>query len=264
MKSAIKRHGGKTYLQPKIVEKASQFKYKRFLDAYCGGCNVLLNLPCEGISEWANDTHSQLTNFWKVLRHKPNQLIRVLGNIPMSEFSFESALVPMDDDVEQAVSFFVRNRMGRQAKGKSYATPTGRQRRNMNEHVSAWWGAIEGLPELHERLRRVEIWNRPAVEAIKTLDGEDLLVYCDPPYMHEVRVTTDDYEEHEMTPEQHEELLKTLSCMQGKFMLSGYRTKLYDSYAFANDWRLLEFPMSNSASGAKTKGIKIECLWSNF
>jgi len=57
---------------------------------------------------------------------------------------------------------------------------------------------VDGLPEVHGRLRRVEVWNRPAIEAIQRLDDPGLLVYADPPYMHETRATKQEYGEYEM------------------------------------------------------------------
>ena len=59
-----------------------------------------------------------------------------------------------------------------------------------------------------ERLRGVQIENRPAVELIKRFDYENVLVYCDPPYMLETRHGKQ--YRHEMDKEDHEELLEAL------------------------------------------------------
>ena len=42
-----------------------------------------------------------------------------------------------------------------------------RTRRQMNGNVSEWLSAVEGLPEVHHRLKRVLIENMPAIELIK-------------------------------------------------------------------------------------------------
>ena len=94
---------------------------------------------------------------------------------------------------------------------------------------------MDGLPEAHERLRRVEIWNTGACEFIKKLDSPETMFYCDPPYLHETRVSVDAYE-YEMSVEDHVDLLAELAECDGKFMLSGYRSELYDEFAENCDW----------------------------
>jgi DNA adenine methylase len=134
----------------------------------------------------------------------------------------------------------------------------------MNAEASAWLSAVEGLPAVHERLKRVLILNRPAIAVITGQDGPTTLFYCDPPYLHETRVTTDEYGEYEMTPEQHLELLATLDSISGKFMLSGYHSAIYDEWARAAGYTCHEFHIANSASHQATKPVKIECIWVNY
>lgn len=102
------------------------------------------------------------------------------------------------------------------------------------------------------------------------VDGDDLfaapyaLIHnCDPPYLHETRETTDSYV-HEMTAIDHEGLLCLLSQIKGKFMLSGYRSAMYDLYASRHGWNRHDFEIANHASGAKEKRRMVECLWTNY
>ena len=85
----------------------------------------------------------------------------------------------------------------------------------MNENVSAWLSAVEGLPEAHARLGRVEIRNMDACEFIQKYDHPKALFYCDPPYLHQTRhekAANNEYT-HEMTFEQHDNLLSRLSAI---------------------------------------------------
>ena len=122
---------------------------------------------------------------------------------------------------------------------------------------------IEGLPEVHARLQRVLIRNRPALEIIQKEDGPRTLFYLDPPYLHETRATTGEYE-HEMTADQHGELLEAIGSINGRFMLSGYHSDLYDDWASACKWKCHEFEIDNKAAGGKTKRKMIECVWTSF
>jgi len=131
----------------------------------------------------------------------------------------------------------------------------------MEEHVSAWLSAIDGLPAVHARLRRVAIENRDAIELIATVDRPGTLFYLDPPYLHETRSATEVYA-HEMTPSDHERLLTALLSCQGKVMLSGYPSPLYDN--ILRGWTRHTKDVANHSAGGKSKDRKTECLWCNF
>lgn len=266
MKSPIKYHGGKSYLAKDIV--AAMPPHARYLEAFSGGLSVLCAKPSEGVAEWVNDLDGELANFWRVLRDAPDRMLRALWGTPLSQDEFIEATRTLTgstaDKVQRATAYFIRNRQSRQGLGKDYCTPTRRLRRGMNEQVSAWLSAIDGLPEMRDRLSRVEVWNRPAVEAITALDGEDLLVYADPPYLFETRSSTGEYGKFEMSEPQHIELLECLLRMKGKFILSGYASPLYEHFALVGRWRRTDFNLPNNSSSAKTKERKIECVWSNY
>lgn len=265
----LKWHGGKGRLASQILEHIPE--HTRYLEPYAGGLSVLLRKPCEGVAEWVNDTNNELTNFWAVLADDRSFLKfqRTAEATPMSETVFDWACRSIAygraaSPVERAFRFFVMMRQSRQGLGGCYATPTSRTRRGMNENVSAWLSAVEGLADVHERLKRVEIWNRPAVEAIQKLDGADLVVYADPPYLHETRATVGEYGDHEMTTDDHVELLETLGRMRGRFILSGYRSSPYDHAAQHYGWRIVEIETTNNASSSKKKERRVECLWMNY
>jgi DNA adenine methylase len=98
---------------------------------------------------------------------------------------------------------------------------------------------------------------------IRREDGEGTLFYIDAPYVHSTRVTTDAYE-FEMTAGDHAELLGVLGGLTGKFMLSGYRSDLYDRAAERSGWRREDFEIADHAVGGGNKRRMTECLWCNF
>jgi DNA adenine methylase len=67
-----------------------------------------------------------------------------------------------------------------------------------------------------------------------------------------------------MTDQQHAMLLNTLSEIKGRFLLSGYPTRLYDQADKDFGWRHVDFIIDNKASSAKSKEKKIERLWMNY
>jgi len=268
MRSPIKRHGGKAYLADWIISKMPE--HTHYVEPYFGGGSVLFRKPFEGISEVINDVDDELMNFYTVLQSEGmrEQLQQILELTPFSESEFTVAKSMEEstwlEPVRRAAHFFVVARQSRQGLGKDFATLSrNRTRRGMNEQVSAWLSAIEGLPEVHERLKRVVILNRSATDVIRQQDGPNTLFYLDPPYLHETRVTTDDYQ-HEMSEADHIELLDVLSAVQGKFLLSGYPSELYTRYAREHGWSMNSKEIDNKASSRKTKEKKQECLWMNF
>jgi DNA adenine methylase len=131
----------------------------------------------------------------------------------------------------------------------------------MNEQVSAWFNCVEGLADVHERLKRVVILNDDALKVIRKQDGEKTLFYLDPPYVHETRVDTQAYA-CEMNQSAHLELLQTIRQCQGRVMLSGYPNELYNREL--RDWERHDRQIDNKVGRGDTKRIMTESLWCNF
>src|SRR5262249_53323610 len=187
---------------------------------------VLLANDPAGISEAVNDLDGRLTDFWRVLQdpERFRELERVLTATPFSEAEWQGAGDCLDDPnpIRAAVAFFVRCRQSLAGRLDTLGPLTrNRTRRGMNEQASAWLNAVEGLPAVHARLRRVAILCRPALEVIHQQDGERTLFYLDPPYLPGTRSAPDVYG-HEMTAADHRELLTVVCQCKGKVMLSGY------------------------------------------
>ena len=264
----LKWHGGKHYLAQQIIDLLPS--HVHYVEPYFGGGAVLFAKPqrfIEGHSEVVNDVYGDLINFWRVLQseHKFSRFQRIVDATALGKPEWEQSRKSNNrDDVKQAVAFFIRFRQSRQGLGKDFATMSRtRTRRGMNEQVSSWLSAVDGLQEAHNRLRRVAIYCENAVDVIRREDDPHSFFYCDPPYLHETRVATSSYA-CEMTANQHAELLNALANMRGKFLLSGYRNALYDEVATREGWNRVDVVIDNKASGAKKKPIKIESLWSNY
>jgi DNA adenine methylase len=258
----LKWHGGKWYLEQRIVGLMPQ--HTHYVEPFAGGLAVLLAKDPHGVSEVANDIDGHLSNFWQTLQreHTFGQFRRILEAVPFSESEWTNADLPSDDPVDRAVRFFIRCRQSLAGRMDCFAPLSRtRTRRAMNEQASAWLNAIDGLSAVHERLKRVVVLNRDAMEVIRQQDGRDTLFYLDPPYLSETR-TVDDVYRHEMTAEQHANLLAAIRTCKGKVMLSGYRSDLYDGQL--KEWSRHEFTIPNQAAGGKSKRRMTEVVWCNF
>ncbi|MFO0915259.1 MAG: DNA adenine methylase [Pirellulales bacterium] len=264
----LKWHGGKSYLAERIVRMMP--KHLHYVEPYFGGGAVFFRKPghlIQGHSEVINDLYGELVTFWRVLQSRElfSEFQRRVALTPFAKPLWEEAGRNVSSEpIDRAWAFFVRYRQSRQGLGRDFATMSrNRTRRGMNEQVSSWLSAIEGLPEAHERLSRVVIYDEPALDVIRREDGLQTFHYCDPPYLSAIRVVKDTYS-REMSDADHRELLTTLGGIQGKFQLSGYRSELYDEAAARFGWNRTDIAIDNKASAQKNKPTKVECLWANF
>jgi DNA adenine methylase len=278
----LKTHGGKHDLARRIV--ALMPPHLHYVEAYGGGLSVLLardptdtrlwrphpdkdGRSVPGVSELANDLDGRLMNFWRVLQDPDTfgRFVRQVQAIPLSREHWNAAHVHQygNDPVADAVAFFVDTRQSLAGRRQGFTSITrSRTRRGMNGNVSEWLSAVDGLPLVHERLRRVLLENLPAVELIRREDRPSTLFYLDPPYLHETRTARKVYREFEMTEEDHRKLLDVLRSVKGRVMLSGYPSKLYD--AALSGWKRHTFPTPNNAAGGSNKREMTEVLWCNF
>ena len=118
-----------------------------------------------------------------------------------------------------------------------------------------WYNLPDCILETAERLRHVQIDNRPAIEIIKRFNYSDVFMYIDPPYLFGTR-TTKQYK-HEMSDADHRCLLELLVTLKAKVMISGYESELYNEVLQGCH---KEYFKSNAEHG----GFRIEVIWMNY
>lgn len=235
-----------------------------FCDVFGGSAAVLINREPAPVETY-NDLDSELVNFFETLRNQGAKLIKAISLTPFSREELIKACRPEPKltKLERARRFYVRARQTRT--GLAQTSSEGRwahcvltSRAGMAGAVSRWLGAIDGLPEIVQRLQRVQIENVPALEVIERYDTKDTLFYLDPPYVHESRGDSKAYG-HEMTDAEHIELANLLYSIKGRAAISGYRTNLYDKLYL--DWNRIDASLKTINS---SKGKRQECLWLNY
>src|SRR3989304_1550064 len=141
-----------------------------YCEPFGGSAAVLLNREPSPVETY-NDIDGEVVNFFRVLREHKDKLIEAIGLTPFSREEFYLALSSDDtiSDLERARRFFIRARQART--GLAQTASLGRwanckltTRGGMSGAVSRWLGSVEGLAQVAERLLRVQIENRPALE----------------------------------------------------------------------------------------------------
>ena len=237
-----------------------------YCEPFAGSGAVILNRPPSNL-ETFNDLDGEVVHFFKVLREQPDEFHRQVALTPCSREEFVTAclLDPNLTDLERARRFFVRARQVRtglatQATPGRWANYIDTSRSGMSGLCSRWLNSVAGLPEIAERLQRVQIENRPAIECIHLYDTKETLFYVDPPYVHLTRGDSSAYQ-HEMSDADHIELANVLNRCKGKIAISGYESELYEKLFLQPKWTKIAGPTKTNHS---SKGERTEYLWTNY
>lgn len=238
-----------------------------YCEPFAGSAAVLLNREPSPVETY-NDIDGDVVNFFRVLRDHHEELIRAISLTPFSREEYYTAIYGETDGVsqiEKARRFYIRARQTRTGLAQTaslgrWANCKNTSRAGMSGVVSRWLGGVAALEEIAQRLIRVQIENRPAVEVIRLYDSPDTLFYCDPPYLHATRGDSCAYG-FEMDEAEHKKLAQALNECKGKIAVSGYDHPLMEKLFPGKRW--------HKTTGAdrtihSTKGTRQEVLWSNY
>lgn len=263
----LRYHGAKWRLAPWILSHFPPLEtFDVYDEAFCGSAAVLLRMNRAPI-EVINDQDRDVVTFFRVLRERPDDLIRQIELTPFSRYEWQLAGEPTDDPVERARRFYVRS-YGSIA-GPTALWNSGWRRQKKYSRKANGTGAMTSaasvfanVGHLHEvaaRLRGVFIEECDALKLIQDYDEARTLHYVDPPYPAETRKAwrTTAYA-HELTDDQHRELAAVLNTCTGMVVLSGYRCELYEELFPESEWTVV----SRSAR-TNGRGSAIETLWIN-
>lgn len=257
----LRWHGGKWMLAPWVIEHFPP--HRVYVEPFGGAASVLLRKP-RSYGEVYNDLDDDAVNLFRVLRD-PEQSARLEEQLRLTPFArreHQAAYVASDDPVERARQLVILALMGFGSNGHNRARKTGfRSNSNRSGTTPAhdWKNYPEFVSEFTARLQGVVIENKPAIDLMRQHDSEETLHYVDPPYLPETRsqlMHSSGCYAHEMTVEQHVELLTALRELSGMVVLSGYPATLYDD-ALAG-WTRIE--REALADGAVPR---TEVLWLN-
>lgn len=258
MKGAFHYAGTKRESIPIIRENLPN--RRAFVDVYGGSGAVLLNMP-EHDLEVFNDVNSGITDFYICLQTRLNELLDLLDLVPHSKEYFVWArdnLKNCDDQMLRAVSWYAvaQQSFGGRA-GQSWAK-VGRPPGNIASKIRA---RLPVFPQIHARLRNVQIENLSDHRVFSIYDSPDTIFYCDPPYLN--TAATNQYTETSnpnlFGEREHKWLLKEIAEGKGYFMVSGYANQLYDSCDFWTD--RIEIKVKEMRGKVAFGGKRTEVLW---
>jgi DNA adenine methylase len=225
----LRWYGGKCRLASKLLPFVPD--HQTYVEVFAGGAALFFAKNTSPV-EVINDLDSGIVNFYRVLRDsekfKRFQFLVSLTPFSRTEHACcKASWADCDDEVDRAHRWFVVNRMcygGIFESGFGKSVKTGRN--GMTTSVASYLSTIDRLPQIAGRLLRVQIENLDFRAVIKGYDRPETFFYLDPPYVLSTRKGK--AYRHEMTDEDHAELVELLLTIKGKAMLSGYSNPIYE------------------------------------
>lgn len=255
MKAVMKYPGSKWKLADWIIGYFPE--HHSYLEPFFGSGAILFNKSRSHI-ETVNDMDNNIISLFECIREDPERLARMIYMTPYVREIYEQAYKAMPEDkFEAALNFYIRLNMGHgfRTTGEKVGWKNDVQGRERSYASWDWCSLPERVIRVAERLRGVQIENRPAVELIPRFNFENVLIYCDPPYMLKTRHGKQ--YKCEMSDEEHEELLDILLKHKGYAVISGYDTGLYNS--MLSQWNRFE-----KESYTQIMSKKKEIIWMNY
>ena len=262
--SAFNYFGGKnsSQLQAFILEKLELSNRFHLVDVFGGSMAITLNFKNAKIRTY-NDLNSDIFNFFKVMRELPDELMYQLELTCHSREDYQSLLLEnIADPLERARAFFVRTvssfgNTGSLKKYNSWSYTVNDSRYNVSQSVARFLSKVDGLAEVVNELKMIQVENRDFRKVFASYDGPNTIFYVDPPYVPSTRNGNIKYK-HELSIDDHTELCGILNSLQGKYLLSGYDNEIYSDH--------LKHTSISKIGSIKTNVPKkaIETLWANY
>ena len=259
LKTPITYYGGKQRLASKIISLIPE--HNLYAEPFFGGGAVFfqkISSPVEVI----NDTNAELINFYRVVKHNFKALKKEINASLHSRNQHRQASViynnsDMFDKIKRAWAVWFMAGQGFSSQldmGWRYDV------RKSKVPQTTTRKKTDFTSEYAARLENTQIECTDALRIIHSRDRKDSFFYCDPPYHNANQGHYNGY-----TIEDFENLLKTLSQLKGKFLLSSYPSPLLTKYIKKYKWHSLHIDQPLMAAKERTtRKRKIEVLTANY
>ena len=259
LKTPITYYGGKQRLASKIISLIPE--HNLYAEPFFGGGAVFFQKAPSSV-EVINDTNAELINFYRVVKHNFKALKKEINaSLHSRNLHRQASVIYNNPDmfykIKRAWAVWIMAGQG------------------FSDQLDATWRydvqkskipkivarkVVDFSKGYAERLQNVQVECTDASRIIRSRDRKDSFFYCDPPYHNANQGHYDGY-----TIEDFENLLKTLSQLKGKFLLSSYPSPLLTKYIKKYKWYTLRIDQPlTAANERKKRKRKIEVLTANY
>lgn len=255
----ISYYGGKQNLVATILPLIP--RHNVYVEPFFGGGAVFWHKPPSEI-EVVNDVNSELINFYRVIQSKSDELIEKINQTLHSRSQHRDANIITNaphlfSEVDRAWAIWVLATQGFAGMldgSWGYDVSKNTTSKKISNKREAF------TDKYAQRLQRCQIECTDALRIIRSRDSENAFFYCDPPYYNSDCGHYDGYSQRD-----YEELLETLSNVQGKFLLSSYPSEPLKSFKKEFNWFQTEIEQTVSvANNSEKRKKKVEVLTANY
>lgn len=259
LKTPVTYYGGKQKLVPYILPRIP--KHNLYAEPFTGGGAIFFAKEPSEV-EVLNDTNKELMNFYRVVQNDFTSLEKEIRITLHSRDLHRKATVinahpDMFSEVKRAWAVWVLSSQSFSAKldgNWGYDVKENRTSRLIQTRKERF------TESLAIRLQDVQLESIDALYIIRSRDSVESFFYCDPPYFNSDCGHYDGYSE-----EDFQNLLRALSEIKGKFLLSSYPSPVLLKAVKANGWHMWSMEQKvtvNAKSGYLKR--KVEVLTANY
>jgi DNA adenine methylase len=259
MKTPLTYYGGKQQLAARILAMIPE--HQIYCEPFCGGAAIFFAKKPSKV-EIINDTNGELVNFYEVLKRDFPALEREIQISLHSRKQHHQAGViyqnpEMFDRVKRAWAVWMLANGSYGCKpdgGFGYDRTGGTSRKLVNKRS-------DFNVDYAIRLQQVQIEYCDALRIIQSRDTPETFFYLDPPYVGADQGHYDGYSQMDF-----DALLKLLETLQGKFLLSSFRSASLTEFTRKKGWHTVEFRLSSPMTNGRDRAArsKIEVLTANY
>lgn len=258
MNAPIQYFGGKNIMSGRIINYfPDKGTYDTYIEPFGGSYAVGLHMDYVPPIEIYNDLENNVYSLYKVLQDekKFKEFQRLCELSPFCDTMRIEYKESLKNDnlslVERAYKFFYVNRVSFNGIG-GFKINT-HIRRGMSKSVSDYLSSIDRLTDIHQRLSNLIVSNIDGLELIKKYKNkENVLIYCDPPYVQSTRTSNIRYD-IDMEDDIQDKFIDVCIGSKCKMLISGYDNEKYDAL-LENGFNKVNFTTNN----------RVETLWKNY
>lgn len=238
-----------------------------FVSPFCGsGAEIMCKEPSP--IEVYNDKDELLLNVWRVLQDDElcEALVDLFTNTPDSRRQYENCHQVLKNPnlenslVRKAWAYLVCATTGYHGPHPALTRSWSTYRHAKHSSVARLLRLPDVIQIWRDRFKLVRLEGKEWYEIFDRYDHPDTLFFVDPPY-HPDTCSAGLYQ-HELTADQHVELLERLNRVKGFVMLCGINHPVYQQHLF--HWRRISFMTKTTMTRGKKKPPRKEEIWLNY
>jgi DNA adenine methylase len=254
MNSPFAWPGGKRNLKNTLLSLIPE--HEIYIEVFAGSAKLLFAKP-QSRCEIINDLNGEVTNFFRVAKHRPAALAEMFDHEVVHAERFRNLKhdATPDDELQRALRFAYLAWYSYGAKGEHFASSSAKGKLDCGVKMRRSLDRVQQL--MHDtaaRLRNVLIEQRSFEEILLRYDSRQSWFYLDPPYVH----FQPNGRYKPLSEEKRETLFALLAKLEGGFLMSFDDCTEVRSLAKAHGFTIRKvevlYSLASTSSGRKKTG----------